>query len=191
MRSVRSLLSAGGRSLARHLDRLRDTLDTLGERLREAIARAIGQAVSEAVHEAVHLVLADRPAPPRRQSYDWSRDPPSPLWHEPEDRRWADEAGAWADDRDDEPMQRAAPAPAKFTALLVGCKAAAWWLRRTGGRFPVLTALGVGLVAAVAIAASGPLAATSVGLAGSVLGLLGLSDTVQSGVAALATFISS
>jgi hypothetical protein len=73
----------------------------------------------------------------------------------------------------------------------VGCEAAAWWLRRTAGRFPVLTALGVGLVAALAIAVSGPLAATSVGLAGSVLGLLGLTDSVQSGVAALATFVTS
>jgi hypothetical protein len=166
-------------------------LESLGERLRDAIARAIGQAVSE----AVHAVLNDRPAPPRPRSYDWSRDPPSHLWHEPEGRRWADESDPWADDTDDEPMRRAAPAPVKSMglgpALLVGCEAAAWWLRRTAGRFPVLTALGVGLGAALAVVASGPWAATSVGLAGSVLGLLALTATVQSGVAALATFIGS
>jgi hypothetical protein len=65
MNSVRNLVAAGGRSLARHLDRLRATLESLGERLRDAIARAIGHTVAEAVHEAVHTALADRPAPPK------------------------------------------------------------------------------------------------------------------------------
>ena len=50
---------------------------------------------------------------------------------------------------------------------------------------PVLTALGVGLVAALAIYAGGPLAVAGVALAGSTLNLLSLARTIRAGAATL------
>jgi hypothetical protein len=198
MPSFRALLDAGGRSLARHLDRLRHTLDTLGQRLRDALAHAVGQAVAGAVQEAVHVVLANRPSPARPVPFDRPRAPPALSWEEPAEPPWPDEAdGRAQEDWGDEPLPQPAssprqPQPRSFgRALLVGCETAAWWLRRQAGRGTAWAALGLGLAAAVAVLAGGPLAAAGLGLAGTALGLLGLADAARAGVAALATLGTS
>src|SRR6202011_404462 len=97
MPSVRSLIGVGGRRLAVHLDRLRNTLDTLGQRLREAVSHSVGEAVAGAVREAVHAVLADLntrhllPNPPIRLPRS-SR----PWWQDPDDPEY----DPWLNDRD-------------------------------------------------------------------------------------------
>ena len=54
-----SLINVLGRSLATHLDRLRHTLDGLGQRLRESVARAVGETLGGAVRQTLHAALAD------------------------------------------------------------------------------------------------------------------------------------
>jgi hypothetical protein len=65
------------------------------------------------------------------------------------------------------------------------------WLRRSVGRFPVLTALAVGLLTALATYAGGPWAAAAVSLAGSAFNLLSLAEAVQTSAEALAGFGNS
>src|SRR5262245_8551337 len=214
MPSMRSLVRSGSQALARHLEQLREALDTLGERLRDALARAVSQSVAAAVREAVLAVLAE--GPPRPLPDERPRDPPSALWDAPAEPTWLEATADWAEaaaddpparsrrpgrrraphDRDDEP---AAPCPQELApqrphglinilgpALLAGCETAARWLRRRPGRGAVLTALGAGLLVAVLTGVGGPVAATGLGVAGAALGLLGLADTARAGGAALA-----
>jgi hypothetical protein len=77
MSSLRSLVGAGAGSLARRIDRLRNTLHLLSEKLREAVSTAIGQEVADAVRDVVFTMLtgppavpdfADRRAPPYHQT---------------------------------------------------------------------------------------------------------------------------
>jgi hypothetical protein len=65
------------------------------------------------------------------------------------------------------------------------------WLRRSVGRFPVLTAVAIGLLTALATYAGGPLAAALVSLAGSALNLLSLAGAVQTSADALAVLARS
>jgi hypothetical protein len=65
------------------------------------------------------------------------------------------------------------------------------WLRRRVGRYPVWTAVAVGLLTALATYLGGPLAAAAVGLAGSACNLLSLAGTMHTGADALAAFSPS
>ena len=47
--------------LARHLGRLQQNLDAVGEQVREAVANAVGRTVAEAIGEAVYEALCPRP----------------------------------------------------------------------------------------------------------------------------------
>ena len=76
-------------------------------------------------------------------------------------------------------------------AIAAGLQTMLCWLRRSIGRFPVITAVAVGLLTALATYAGGPLAAAVVGLAGSAFNLLSLAEVVQAGADALATFGTS
>jgi hypothetical protein len=76
-------------------------------------------------------------------------------------------------------------------ALAVGLHTTLGWLRRKVGRYPVLTALAVGLLTALATYLGGPLAAAAVSLAGSAWNLLSLAETMHTGADALATFGTS
>src|SRR5262249_20809462 len=181
MRLFRSVIDPGCRWLARHLNRLRRTLEGLYDRLREAIAVAVSRAAEDAVREGVHALLTDKPplCPP---DYPRSHFTP-PGWRDTDDedeelRRWEENL-----DQEQEPKGRSeanaqvptseeTAGPTRLRrALAEGLQAAGWWLRR-GGRFPLLTALGAGLVVLWASYAGGPLAGASVALAGSALGLL-------------------
>jgi hypothetical protein len=196
-------LSRARCSFGGHLARLRLSFDSLAGQVRESIARAIGRTVAEAVCEAIHAALAEPaflPAPSR------SSGRPPPLWNEPDDRSWSGErddlyeSGHYRDrssddDRlagdedlaDDNPSE-ATPCPSLVRrALAVGCRAAAWWLDRHPGRFSLVAAVGVGVIAGVAVLMTAPSFAGASGVATSALGLLALLDAVRSGTALLTT----
>jgi hypothetical protein len=201
MTRLSAALSRARRSLGGHLVRLRRSFDTLTEQVREAIARAIGRTVAEAVSEAIRAALAEPaflPAPSR------SSGRPPPLWEDPDDRSWSGERDdlyesgryrdRYADDdrladdedpADDEPSE-ATPRPSLVRrALAVACRAAAYWLDRHPGRFSFAAAVGVGVIAGVAVLMTGPSFAGASGVAASALGLLALVDAVRSGTALL------
>src|SRR5262249_29449721 len=184
MRLFRSVIDPGCRWLAKHLNRLRRTLEGLYDRLKEAIAVAVARAAEDAVREGVHALLADTPplSPP---DYPRSHFTSPSGWRDTDDE--FDELRRWEETRDgeQEPGGRSEPSPQAHTseepaeptrlrrALAEGLQAASWWLRR-GGRFPLLTALGAGLAVLWASYFGGPLAGPGVALAGSALGLLSL-----------------
>jgi len=203
MPSFSSILVPLRRPLAGPLDRLCRTLDGLGRELREAIARAIGQAVSEAVREAVSAVLEEPPLHLERPAWphDLSVRPP-PGWEEPDRAYWAGDP--YAPDGSDDLLYPDAAGEERFArqtqesfscppaqlpagprdgrwsrALKAGFLAGALWLRRPTGRFPLLGALGVSVLAGLAALVGGPLAAAVAGAAGSGLLLLGLADAVR------------
>jgi len=185
MRFLRSWLEPGGRLLSGHLGRLCESLQNLGSRLREAVASAAGQSAAGIVREVVGNLLHQRDNEqhvsswPLRQPFRTSSD----LWQDPHEL----EHPSWRDNFDDLPPEEewnSEPAdPVRASAarsghwlagLAVGLQTAAWWLLQGPRRFPVLTALGWGLVAALVACGSGALAITGASL----LSLLGL---VQAG----------
>jgi hypothetical protein len=56
--------------LARHLGRLQQSLDVMGEQVRQALASAVGRTMAEAVGEAISEALRPRadPSDPRPRS---------------------------------------------------------------------------------------------------------------------------
>jgi hypothetical protein len=198
-----SLIAVMGRSLTTQLDRLRVTLDSLGQRLREAVTHAVGETVGAVVRHTLRVALADHPA--REEEYTHTvepryRDPP-PRWDEPEEKSpwnqpsW-DSYSGWPPDegRADEvtyPEEEPAPDPERHRGtaahlIVVGCQALTWWLRGHSGRRPLLAAFGVAAACGVAVYVGGPLVIASVSLAGGALGLATLVDVVRSGAQALA-----
>jgi hypothetical protein len=177
-------LTRGSRWLAGHVARLRLTLDALGTRLRQTVAVAVGQTVAAAVREAVHAALEDFSGAPATTQLPSRGPAPAPgrsLWGQggyghPDDadpNRWDDDPdGNEADPRDllghHTPPEDPRPAPRWPLAVVVGCQAAAWWVRRRLARLPAVAALAVGLLAALAAYLGGPLT-----LAGSALNLAG------------------
>src|SRR5262249_36759169 len=91
MRLFRSVIDPGCRWLAKHLHRLRRTLEGLYDRLREAIAVAVARAAEDAVREGVSALLAD---PPPLSPPDYPRRHFTPSgWRDTDDeydelRRW-------------------------------------------------------------------------------------------------------
>ena len=189
-----ALIVVLGRSLATQLDRLRHTLDSLGQRLRDAVAQAVGETVGTAVRQTLHIALADdlahavafdRPCAPRY------RDPPA--WDEPEEQSWNQSSGdpysGWpdAEGAGSVTYSECEPVPetegfrgAAVRLLWVGCQAMAWLMRRHSARHPLLAALGVGAACGIAAYLGGPLVSAGVGVAGSALGLATLAETVRS-----------
>jgi hypothetical protein len=164
------------RALSGHLDRLRDTLGTLGERLRQAITLAVGGTVAGAVQDAVRLLLEAPEAPPwERPAYRSWRDPEEEdeTWYDPPDERGAEAPQSVVGDE-----RPAAPADRRARwgqALAVGCQAIARWLRRQSGRLAGLQALGLGVVSALTAYLAGPVFVAGVCLAHSALSLQDLS----------------
>ena len=79
---------------------------------------------------------------------------------------------------------------ARFTirlprAIATGLHTTMCWLRRSAGRYSVVTAVAVGLLTALATYAGGPLAAALVGVLGSAFNLLSLAQAVETGAEAL------
>src|SRR4051794_40102769 len=182
--------------LTNSLDRLRHTLDTLGDRLRDAVSSAVGETVAGVVRHTMHALLAG-PANIPRDPPRYRHLPPNPhpLWvspQEPDDGQPFDDLdGELTDEGDYPPAERVVPTPQPSRlphALALGAHTAFCWLRRGIGYFPVATACTVGLLTAAATYAGGPLAAAAIGLAGSAYSLLSLAESVHAGAETLAAF---
>ena len=172
--------------LARHLGRLQQNLDAVGEQVREAVANAVGRTVAEAVGEAVYEALSPRAgfaSPLPHASYSGHGATSRRVWDE---RAWERDSGRsdWRDAYDhddyDDPRYNEDPEPTPSTpdepragrrrrAVAAGLQAAVWWLRRHPGRVSLLAALAVGAVAGLAVLA-GPVS----GVASVVMSALGL-----------------
>ena len=200
MPSIRSMLDPGSRLLARHLNRLSETLETFSARLREAVSSAVGETVGGVVRETVRAILAEDPTVSTSSGRYVDSPHPRPLWTRQDYR----DEEPWYDDPDDYPPGQdyddsrptppvaGTPPPSRLPrAIALGFHTTLRWLRRGIGRFPVLTAIGVGLLTALATYAGGPLAAAVIGLAGSAFNLISLTEAVQSSADALAAFGSS
>ncbi len=215
MRSFHSLAPPVRLPLADHLDRLRQALNGLGGELVEGIAASVAQTVAAAVRDTLLALLTkgqSRPSLPERDGSQWSPSNPSswwggpdeaddPMW--PEDREptpmWGEPAEQpWPGSSNDRrlPVRPAEPPTAQprlrrwTSALAAGWQAARWWLARKPGRYPVLTAVAIGLAAGVATWAGGPLAAAGVSLVGSAFGLLALAAAAGNSASTLAGALS-
>jgi hypothetical protein len=179
------------RALAGQAERLRQSLESLGQQLRESIAGEIARAVAAAVREAVRAALDCQPADSYRRDHVLPGRP-SAAWDDPREDEWSDglddeplrdgwDGGRW---HEPENLPAQSPAPSatgrKAEALLLW-QGLLWWLSGRGWR----TALGAGLLAAAAALAGNPLLASVAGAAAAVSGLLALSDSAASGAAAL------
>lgn len=174
-----------GSTLAEHLVRLRHTFSVIASRLREAVARAVGQTVSRIVQQVVRTFLSRSPPGPESPLDDWEHSSDRDgLWEDDvEDRRWRDELDT-EQEYDHHPLSpepsppiHEPPSAWRRVAVTV-CRLAAWWLQRRRWPYPIVTALGVGLIAGVAAYAGGPVAA-----AGTAMSLATLTDLVDSGAA--------
>jgi hypothetical protein len=143
--------------LARHLRRLQQHLDAVGEQLREAVATVVGRTVAEAVGEAVFDALAPYAGPSATESRyypAWRRDTSSSSCRDPytydsyDDSRYEDDS-EYRSSLGDEPHARR-----WRRAMAAGLQAAAWWLRRHPGQVSLMAALTVGTVAGLAVLAS-------------------------------------
>jgi hypothetical protein len=180
-------LSRGGKWLAGHLRRLCRTHEGLAGRLRETDAVAVGQSVAHAVREAVSAVLADGVRGPGPTHPDRLMGGPS-LWGRHQDTdpdRWPDDPDPYDDELPPEPPDEPGgpggstrPSP-WLLGVVLACQAAAWWVRRRLAGLPVLAAVAVGLLAALAAYAGGPLTLAGVGLAGSALTLAGTAEALS------------
>jgi hypothetical protein len=182
---------------------LQAELDEVGQRLREMIAQALGRTTAQAVTESVHLALSgDGPLPspppsrpaivPGRSSSLW-QEPAQPDWLHDEDDRYGRDLPELRDREDqtlDGNQQLDTDASDKSQdmawsrSLAVGLEIAAWWLRQQqppSHRRLVL----VGLAAASVTLLGGEALVLSARLALSLLHLLVLADTCQSGAAVL------
>lgn len=94
--------------LARHLGRLQQHLDAVGEHVREAVATAVGRTVAEAIGEAVFEALAPYAAPsgtePRSYPNGRRAGEPSP-WRDPYSYESYDEP-RYDDDDETDPEYR-------------------------------------------------------------------------------------
>ncbi len=184
--------------LARHLGRLQQSLDVVGEQVRQAVASAVGRTMAEAVGEAVYEALRPRAGSsypqPRSSWYSDHSAMGRRDWDEPAWRREADHS-SWRDaydddyedprydDGDSERDHRSSPhdplrARHWGRAVAAGLHAAAWWLRQHPGQVSLLAALTVCAVVGLTVLA-GPVSGIA-GLVASALGLAYLLDLVRS-----------
>jgi hypothetical protein len=200
MRSFRSLIDPGGRSLAFHLDRLCLTLDALTARLRAALAEAVSQSAAGVARDTVQALLAD-PDLPTRPRYRDDYGPRRSPWDDFDDRYRDDADDRYGEARYDEDADvYGRPAPRRSLnapesrptrwpeALAAGLRAAAWWLQGQLGKRSCLVALGIGTGAAAAFLAGGRLSAAGLRLALAVLGLTGLQALLRDGVRGRSAF---
>jgi hypothetical protein len=202
--------------LTERLDRLRQTLNGLSGELVEGVAASIAQTVAGVVRDTLLALLTkgrSRPDLPERDRSRWSHNRPSSLWgglDEGDDSMWPEDHEAtpmwgnpdedrWPDSPSDRrvPVTPTQPSTAQprlrrwVSALAASWQAAGWWLARKPGRYPVMTALAIGLAAGVATWAGGPLAAAGMTLIGTAVGLVSLAQAAGSGAVTVAGILSS
>jgi hypothetical protein len=192
-------LSSARRLLARQLDRLQQTLTSLGQSLRERIAQLVGQSVSGIVREAVHAVLEQLhgEATHRRLLPEVTTrryDPGGLFSHTDPDDHYPDEGFrdeslddlSWPDP---EPTPPPKPLPRWRSFFAAVLQTLAWWLRR-GVVYPWLTALAVGAVA-VCLLFGCPLLGTGIGIVRSACDLLALASHASASVGTLAGWLTA
>ena len=184
----------------RSLERLHRILEHLAGQVRDEVSRAVGETVADAIRQAVRTILGDpciRPPPelpPLRRSPYWN-DPDYDDPYDPDgaygrsDPGWRDEQEERRDDRLSAPGSPGSSGvrrpPRWLQATLIALQLAAWWLRRQTGRFPLLTACGLGLLSGVAVLVGGPLSVAGTSLTTSFVTLLTLADASASAASAL------
>jgi len=183
---IRNYLDPGGRILARRLDQLCLTLESLSARLRSTIAAAIGETIGGFVRDSALRILddlteylPDAAPPPSARSLGNTRAKLAGEDYEP------DGAGFWSDEREPTRLEdetkgegeALSSVPERLpTALSTGLQAAAWCLRRWSGQGRMLTTFAVGLVAAGIAYIGGPIAAVVLSLAGSATQFASMTD---------------
>jgi hypothetical protein len=195
MNMIRDVIDPGGRLLARRLDQLCSTLESLTVRLRATVANVIGDSINSFVRDAamgvldsVAQCLSDRsPTPPPMQARN----------HEVYEQD--DDGSYWYDDDDDDdeqalsgsaPQDQLAPAqPDRLpSALSAGLQVASFWLRRWAGRSRVLTTCAVGMAGTVFAFLGGPLAIALLDLAASASQFNDLPEAINKGASAMGLY---
>jgi len=168
------------RTLGERLDRLNNTLQSLGQQLKDAIASAISSAVAGAVRDAVRNLLGPAEEPTQ------FRDRPYRDWEEPAYSDWdRPDRPLWQEDQDDPHDGRLEPAPRQGTrsrwseALGVAVQAGLCWLRHQPRRRPVLTAVVVAFAAGLTALLAGPAVGAGAGVLASTAGLLLTADAID------------
>jgi len=164
--------------LAQRLDRLSDTLQSLGQRLKESIAEAVSSAVSGAVRDAVCGLLGTLNEPDRFDDRPWHQDPDEPSWRNPG-------RPLWAEDEDFMPAARHPLTTRRYTssrwseALGVGLQAGLCWLRHQPRRRPLLTTVLVAAAAGLTALFAGPAVVAGASVLASTAGLLLTADVLS------------
>jgi hypothetical protein len=167
-------------TLAERLERLNDSLQSLGQQLREAVASAIGSAVAGAVRDAIRGLLApDDPAThfEDRRPYQERYEPVYRGWDDPNGPGWYEEDYPLADRP--EPARRPQGSGRWSNALGVALQAGLCWLRHQPRRRPVLTAVLVAVAAGMAALLAGPAVGAGAGVLASAAGLLLTADALS------------
>jgi hypothetical protein len=172
MHLIRDVLEPGGRLLARRLDQLCATLESLRQRLHATLANILGDCIGgfvrDAALEVIDHVAQGLPDLSRAKysSHHARREDDDPDDDE-ERRYWQDEEGeAETEWRAESPGTRWQPERLP-TALSAGLQAASYCLRRWSGDRRTLTTLVAGVLATGFAFLGGPLALALLDLAAS------------------------
>jgi hypothetical protein len=160
-----SMLSGPSRRfLLNRIERLRESMENLGERLRESISQIISTQVGEAIREVLDSLLHIKPSrssPEYRRDdsrYDPHREYP-PNWYGYEagqgDGFWNDREEPEEPEPEVEPERK----PSRWKSLLTGLvQLAAWWFERGPKRPSLKRLLGIGAIVGAATMMGGPVA---------------------------------
>jgi hypothetical protein len=171
-------------TLVARLERLNDSLLTLGDRLKEAISSTIGEAASEAVRDAVLGLLGSSPQGGIRG------DHPRPTYEEEDD--WAEHDHLWPQEGRPtlaygrEPLGHPSRGDGPWgLALTAMAQAGLTWVRQNTTRRPFLTVVLAVLSAGATALLAGPALGAGAGVIASIAGLILIADSVAAAVGEL------
>jgi hypothetical protein len=174
--SISSLAGPTRRFLLNRLERLRESLESLGHRLRECIAEIVGKQMGEAIRDALDDTLRMKSLSPssdgdRHETRRVSPQEDARRWqwegNEPDDPSWeADEPyyerahePTYQDRTEPATVQPSEPRPSRWRSLLTGLvELAGWWFPRGPQRPSFRKLLGLGAVVGAVTAVAGPVA---------------------------------
>jgi hypothetical protein len=186
MHSSRDWLDAGGRMLARRLDQLHTSLDALGDRVRCAVAEAVAESLGGWIHDAFLAALdqfAGWPSEPEPRLLPRRWEEPGQMIEHNDSRKgaiWPDsfESKDEPERSDERPTPPAQPPSDRLAlSLTAGLQAAAWCLRRSDPRRPLLSIVCIALFVGLAVLAA-PLLTVALRLTDSASQLEALTEAV-------------